>query len=439
MLREMTLPVTLIARKRDRQRHEDADIAELIDGYMSDQITDYQMSAWLMAAWLNGLDKQETWALTHAMLHSGKVLDLTSVPHPRIDKHSTGGVGDKLSLPLAPLVACCGVRVPMISGRGLGHTGGTLDKLESIPGYEVRLSVRQFEKTLRTVGASIIGQTAEVAPADRRIYSLRDVTATVESIPLITASILSKKLAAGVDGLVFDVKVGSGAFMAKLGDARKLARSLVDVSKKSGKRAVALLTDMSAPSGRMIGNALEVQEAIDLLNNAGPTDSRELTLRLGIEMLLLGGAARTAAQARAMLEKALTSGEALERFERMIHAHGGDVRCVADPKRLPRTKARVPVIADRSGWVTACNPRTLAWAALEMGAGRTRADQSIDPAVGIELAVQRGERAQAGQPLAYLHVHDKQSARKFVSRVHESFTVSRSRPAPTKLILGRVT
>lgn len=434
----MTLPVTLIARKRDGHIHSQAEISEIIAGFMNDQITDYQMSAWLMAAWLNGLNKQETWALTQAMLCSGKVLKLASVPHPRIDKHSTGGVGDKLSLCLAPLVASCGVRVPMISGRGLGHTGGTLDKLEAIAGYNTRLTAGRFEKVLNTVGASIIGQTAEVAPADRRIYALRDVTATVESIPLITASILSKKLAAGVDGLVFDVKVGAGAFMTNLTAARQLARSLVSVSQQSGKRAVALLTNMDAPLGRMIGNALEVVEAIEVLNNAGPPDSRELTVRLGIEMLLLGRAARNEAQARTMLEKALASGAARECFERMLRAHGGDVRCVSDPTRLPRTKQRVPVLAERSGWVTACDPKELAWVALEMGAGRTRAEQTIDPAVGIELAVVRGEQVQTGQPLAYLHVHEKPHAKKFSARTRDAFHLSKTRPRPLKLVLGRV-
>lgn len=434
----MTLPVALIARKRDGHIHTPAEISEIIVGYMNHQITDYQMSAWLMAAWLNGLNKQETWALTQAMLRSGKVLKLSSVAHPRIDKHSTGGVGDKLSLCLAPLVACCGVKVPMISGRGLGHTGGTLDKLEAIDGYQTRLSSARFEKVLNTVGASIIGQTAEVAPADRRIYSLRDVTATVESIPLITASILSKKLAAGVDGLVFDVKVGAGAFMTSLAEARQLARSLVEVSQQSGKRAVALLTNMDAPLGKMIGNALEVVEAIEILKNAGPPDSTELTIRLGIEMLLLGRVVRSEAQARSLLEKALASGAALECFGRMVRAQGGDIRCVTDPSRLPRTKQRVPVLAAQSGWVTICDPKELAWVALEMGAGRTRAEQTIDPAVGIELAVARGESVQKGQPLAYLHVHQRTHAKKFSARVRSAFHLAKSRPRPLKLVLGRV-
>ena len=434
----MTLPATLIAHKRDGLRHPDQEIAELIRSFMANEMTDYQMSAWLMAAWLNGLDKQETWALTQAMLRSGKVLQLSKVPAPRIDKHSTGGVGDKLSLCLAPLVACCGVNVPMISGRGLGHTGGTLDKLEAIPGYQTRLTANQFERIVKKVGASIMGQTSEIAPADRRIYALRDVTATVESIPLITASILSKKLAAGVDGLVFDVKVGTGAFMTRLADAKRLAQSLVAVSQQSGKRASALLTNMNVPLGRMIGNALEVAEAIEILKNEGPADSRELTIRLGIEMLQLGRVSRTAQEARAMLERALASGTAYERFQHMVEAHQGDVRTILDPKRLPRTKQRMPILARRMGYVTGCDPRQLAWIALEMGAGRTRAEQTVDPAVGIELAAVYGDLVQKDQPIAFLHVHQKQVAEKLVHRAHAAFSIARRRPLAQKLVLGRL-
>jgi pyrimidine-nucleoside phosphorylase len=405
---------------------------------MSNRITDYQMSAWLMAAWLNGLDKRETLALTNAMLHSGRTLDLPTVPHPRIDKHSTGGVGDKISLCLAPLVASCGVRVPMISGRGLGHTGGTLDKLEAIPGYQTRLTAKTFERILRVVGTSLIGQTAEIAPADRRIYSLRDVTGTVESIPLITASILSKKLAEGVDGLVFDVKVGAGAFMSNLSDAKKLARSLVDVSKGNGKKAVALLTDMDIPLGKTIGNALEAVEAIEILQNGGPADSRELTLLLGIEMLRMGKVASSDAQARSQLENALANGSALDCFARMVKAHKGDVRCVFDPRQLPHTNQRFVVQASKSGWISHCAPKELALVALEMGAGRTRTDQAIDPAVGIELAACHGERVERGQPLAYLHVHQKRDSEPFTARVRAAFRITPTRPKKRKLVLGSV-
>jgi len=434
----MSLPVDLIARKRDNKRHSDIEIHELIEGFMSNRVTDYQMSAWLMAAWLNGLDRRETLALTQAMLQSGKTLSLPSVRSPRIDKHSTGGVGDKISLCLAPLVACCGVQVPMISGRGLGHTGGTLDKLEAIPGYTTHLTAKAFEGVLRRVGVSIMGQTAEIAPADRRIYALRDVTATVESIPLITASILSKKFAEGVDGLVFDVKVGSGAFMSNLADARKLARNLVAISKQSGKEAIALLTDMNVPLGKTIGNALETAEAIDILNDRGPADSREITLRLGVEMLCLGKVTKTAAQARALLETALANGSAFHRFVKMVKAHGGDPQCVIDPRRLPRTRQRYAVDANQTGWISQCDPRELARVALELGAGRTRADQPVDPAVGIELAVQYGERVERRQPLAFLHAHNKRDAHKFTERVRRAFQISANRPRPRKLVLQRL-
>ncbi len=434
----MSLPVELIAKKRDAKTHTDEELEELIEGFGTGRIADYQMSAWLMAVRLNGLNKQETWSLTNAMLHSGKVLNLRSIRAPRIDKHSTGGVGDKISLCLAPLVACCGVRVPMISGRGLGHTGGTLDKLEAIPGYRTNLSAKTFESVLRRVGASIIGQTGEMAPADRRMYALRDVTGTVESIPLITASILSKKLAEGVNGLVFDVKVGSGAFMNDLKDAKRLARSLVDVCRRNGKRAIALLTDMSVPLGRTIGNALETAEAIDILKGGGPADTRELTLRLGAEMLCLGNAARSNAAARRRLQAALSDGSALDRFVRMVRAQGGDPRSILDSRLLPHAPHRVAVMARRSGWVSRCDPKALAWLALEMGAGRLRADQAVNAAVGIELAVQYGEFVERQQPIAYLHLRNQRDAEKFDVRVRAAFRLASARPKSRRLVLGRL-
>jgi len=288
----------MIRSKRDGHAHSAAEIDDFIEHFASGAVADYQMSAWLMAVFARGMSDGETVALTNAMLHSGKVLRLPSVKAVKVDKHSTGGVGDKISLCLAPLVAACGVAVPMISGRGLGHTGGTLDKLEAIPGYRVQLTPRRFERIVREVGVSMIGQSAELAPADRRIYALRDVTATVECIPLIVASILSKKLAEGIDGLVLDVKVGRGAFMKDLKSARALAQALVRVGTRAGKRVVALLTAMDSPIGRAIGNGLETREAIEILQNAGPADTRELTLTLGAEMLLLGKAERSLASAR---------------------------------------------------------------------------------------------------------------------------------------------
>jgi len=432
-------PVELIVRKRDGGRLTPDEIRELVAGFVAGRVADYQMSAWLMAALLRGLDAAETVALTDAMLRSGKILRLESVRLPKVDKHSTGGVGDKVSLCLAPLVAACGVAVPMISGRGLGHTGGTLDKLEAIPGYDTRLDARRFERVVREVGASIIGQTAELAPADRRIYALRDVTGTVESIPLIVASILSKKLAAGLDGLVLDVKVGRGAFMPDLPSARALARALVRVGRAAGKDVVALLTDMSAPLGRTIGNALETREAIEVLRGDGPPDTVALTLALGAEMLVLGRVEARRGAARRRLERALASGAGLARLARMIAAQGGDPRVVDDPGRLPRAPARLPVPALASGVVTAIDPRQLAAVALALGAGRTRADQAVDPRVGVELAVARGGRVERGQPLAFLHAARRAAARAELARAPAAFTVGGRAAAAPPLLLGRVT
>jgi pyrimidine-nucleoside phosphorylase len=431
-------PVALIAKKRDRHSLTTEEIESLVTGLLDGSVADYQMSAWLMAAWLNGLSSEETLALTNAMLHSGKVLTLPTVKGPKIDKHSTGGVGDKISICLAPLVAATGVYVPMVSGRGLGHTGGTLDKLEAISGYQTRLDSKQFERIVRTVKTSMIGQTDEVAPADRRIYSLRDVTATVESVPLITASILSKKLAEGIDGLVLDVKVGKGAFMPTLKAARELANSLVRVGTLAGKRVTALLTDMDVPIGRTIGNALETREAIEILQNQGPSDTRELTLLLGIEMLKLAGVAKTDKLARTQLEKALSDGSAMEVFLRMVKAHGGDTRQIENPSKLPTTKERVAVKANKAGFVQSVDPRALAWVGVEMGAGRMRAEQSIDPAVGIELAKTVGEAVTSNEPLAYLHVHDKRAAKALEKRVSEAFVIASRKPKTRPLVLDRI-
>lgn len=431
-------PVALIAKKRDGEALTSPEIEHLVTGLLDGSVADYQMAAWLMAAWLRGLDPNETLALTNAMLHSGVVLRLASVDRPKIDKHSTGGVGDKISICLAPLVAACGVAVPMIAGRGLGHTGGTLDKLEAIHGYQTRLDKKAFERVVRRIGCSIIGQTDTLAPADRRIYALRDVTATVESVPLITASILSKKLAEGIDGLVLDVKVGSGAFMPDLASARELADSLVRVGTRAGKRVTALLTDMNAPIGQTVGNALETREAIQILRDQGPPDTRELTLLLGTEMLRSAGVAKTDAAARHSLERALSDGTAYERFIKMVEAQGGDVRQVIHDERLPATKQRVAVNATSSGWIRQCNPRELAWVALEMGAGRSRAEDSIDPAVGIELAHVVGQRVERGDPLAFLHVHQKGHALRHIERVARAFVVGPKPPAARPLVVARL-
>jgi pyrimidine-nucleoside phosphorylase len=434
----MTSLVELIAKKRDGLEHTDEEIRRLIAAFGEGQLADYQMTAWLMAVFMRGMTDAETNALTDAMLRSGEVLDLSSVPGVKVDKHSTGGVGDKVSLCLAPLVAACGVPVPMVSGRGLGHTGGTLDKLEAIPGFRVDLSVAAFADAVRTVGTSMIGQTAEIAPADKRIYALRDVTATVECIPLIVASILSKKLAEGIDALVLDVKVGRGAFMKDEQRARELAEALVRVGTRAGKRVVALLTDMSAPLGETIGNALETREAIEVLHGRGPEDLVACTLALGVEMLILGGKARTAPEAEGLLRAAIESGKAAQVMRAMIVAHHGDPRVVDDPSLLPRAPVVVDVNAERAGWVTGIDPLELGLAAVSLGAGRTRADQAVEHDVGIELAVRRGAKVKKGVTLARVHARTKPAAKALEARVRAAFTIADASFPPPPLVLGRV-
>jgi pyrimidine-nucleoside phosphorylase len=427
--------VELIARKRDGGRLDEAEIRELVAGLLDGRVADYQMSAWLMAAWLRGLDDAETLALTYAMLESGKTLALPGVDRPKVDKHSTGGVGDKISIALAPLVAACGAAVPMICGRGLGHTGGTLDKLEAIPGFRVALSLERFEQIVRDVGVAVVGQTDELAPADRRIYALRDVTATVESIPLIVASILSKKLAENIDALVLDVKVGCGAFMRDRRSATALARALVQVGTRAGVRVDALLTDMNVPLGLTVGNALETREAINVLRGGGPADVRELTFRLGERMLVSGGLEKRARDARRRLENELSSGAALECFARMVRAQGGDTRVVDDPRRFAAAPAQLAVTAPRSGFVTRCDARELGWTAVALGAGRTRADQKIDPRVGIELRVKPGARVERGETLAVLHAASRRGAPDLVERARGAFGIGARKPRARKLVL----
>jgi pyrimidine-nucleoside phosphorylase len=431
-------PIPLIVKKRDGEALSPEEIRSLVDGYVRGEVADYQMSAWLMAVVLRGLSDEETWALTDAMLHSGRTLALPSVKRPKVDKHSTGGVGDKISLCLAPAVAASGVSVPMISGRGLGHTGGTLDKLESIPGYSTRLDARAFERIVATVGVSMIGQTDELAPADRRIYALRDVTGTVESIPLIVASILSKKLAEGLDGLVLDVKAGRGAFMKSTAAARRLARALIGVGTRAGTRVSALVTDMSAPTGVMIGNALEMREAIDVLRGEGPEDTARLTVELGAEMLVMGGVERRRESAGERIRTALQSGAALTVFRRMVEAHGGDPRAIDDPALLPRTRHRVPVLATRRGFVSEIDALQLGLLGVTMGAGRARADQPIDHAVGIELAVKVGVFVAKGEPLAFLHVRSKARAADWAAPARAAFSIGSVRRRSRPLVLARL-
>ena len=422
----------LIAEKRNGQALSASDIQRIIHDYAQGRMPDYQMAALAMAIYFRGMTPAELAPWTHAMLHSGRVIDLGHIQTRKVDKHSTGGVGDKISLPLAPIVAAAGVPVPMISGRGLGHTGGTLDKLESIPGFRTNLTIEAYTEQVEALGVALIGQTAEVCPADKRLYALRDVTATVESIPLIASSIMSKKLAEGIDALVLDVKVGSGAFMKTADDARELAQTMVAIGEEMGKDTVALLTNMDQPLGQMIGNALEVRESIDILRNEGPEDVRSLTLTLAETMLELGGVDPNRAV------EVLENGDALSVFQRVIAAQDGDPRVCDDPDLLPTAPHREPILASRSGVVHRMDTRGIGMAAVTLGAGRAKTDDIIEPSVGLEMAVRLGESVEAGQPLAWIH-HRGQGVEQTTQRVLDAIVVSEHAPELRPLILERVT
>jgi len=429
--------VETIAAKRDGETLSADEITGFLRSFVDTQVQDYQMTAFLMAVFFRGLDDAETVALTEAMLHSGTVLDLSSVPGIKVDKHSTGGVGDKVSICLAPLVAACGVPVPMVSGRGLGHTGGTLDKLEAIPGFRTDLSIGDFARIVKECGTCMIGQTAEIAPADKRIYALRDVTATVESIPLIVASILSKKLAEGIDGLVLDVKVGKGAFMKDEAKARALAERLVSVGTRAGKHVVAVLTRMDAPLGRAIGNANETREALEVLHGKGPKDLVDCTLVLGAEMLVLGKQATDTEDAMKKMRAAIESGAAIRTMEKMVAAQSGDASVVANPEKLAVAKTVLEVKAPRSGFVTGIDALTLGLTGVAMGAGRTRADQKVDPAVGIEIDRKPGEAVKSGDVVARLFLHGANED--LVKRAESAFSYGDAAPKEEPLVVGRIT
>ncbi len=428
--------VDLIRAVRDGDAVSNEALTHFVNGVADGTVPDYQAAAFTMAVFHKGLAKEATVALTLGMRDSGDVIDLSSLAKTKVDKHSTGGVGDKISLPLAPLVAACGVPVPMISGRGLGHTGGTLDKLESIPGFNVNLSIERFKEMVKEIGFSLIGQTKDLAPADKKLYSLRDVTATVESVPLITASILSKKLAEGIDALVLDVKVGRGAFMKTEKDARELANSLVDVGRGAGLNVRALLTRMDEPLGTTIGNALEVRESIDILFGRGPADSTELTMALGAEMLILGKVAKDETEARKMLQEAVDSGRGAEKFREVIKAQGGDPRVVDDPSLLPQADKQHDVHAQRSGFVAAIDSYALGIAAMKLGAGRTRAEDVVDPAVGIEIFKKSGDEVKEGELLATVHLNGELGDTETV--IHQAYSWSETKPKALALVIDRI-
>jgi pyrimidine-nucleoside phosphorylase len=426
--------IDVIRKKRDGHELSRAEIDYLVRGYTLGQIPDYQISAWLMAALLKGLSRAETANLTDAMLHSGEVLDLSEFSAVKIDKHSTGGVGDKTSLVLAPLAAAGGLLVPMISGRGLGHTGGTLDKLESIPGFDVNLSVSRFREILRTCGCAMIGQTADIAPADRLFYSLRDVTGTVESPFLICASIMSKKLAEGVDGLVLDVKTGSGAFMKTDEDAAFLAELMVETGQRMSKKIVALITDMDQPLGLRVGNALEVEEVLEVLRGGGPEDLRELCMELAAWMFHLGGRAATIADAKTLAGELIQSGRALKKFREMVKLQGGDVRVVDDPSLLPRARHSLSIRSPKSGYVGAIRCEDVGTACVILGGGREKKEDSVDPAVGIILHKKVHDRVAAGEALCTLIYNSEARAARAKTLIEQSYEITDAAPAPRKLV-----
>jgi pyrimidine-nucleoside phosphorylase len=433
----MVIP-SLIQHKRDGAALRPAEWTELIEAYTAGKVPDYQMSALLMAVVWRGLTPEELAALTDAMLQSGDRLRFDGFERPRADKHSTGGIGDKVSLLLAPMVASCGVAVPMMSGRGLGHTGGTLDKLESIPGFRTALTLREAKAQVERIGCAMLGQTPEIAPADKRLYALRDVTGTVESIPLIAASIMSKKLAEGLNGLVLDVKTGSGAFLPQEAQALELAQTMIGLGQARGCPTVALLTAMDRPLGRSCGNALEVEEAIDGLRGDGPTDLMEVTYALAVEMLLLVGAAADAADARRRLEDSVSSGRALETLGGIIEAQGGDPGVLDDPALLPQA-AEVEVFrASRDGVVAQIEPRRVGRAIQELGGGRRTIEEEIDPSVGFVIPAKPGDRVRAGEPLASVFARDRDGIEAGLQALREAIVIG-DEGTLTPLITHRIT
>jgi pyrimidine-nucleoside phosphorylase len=426
--------VDIIAKKRDGQELNRNEIGFVVRAYTSGELADYQISALLMAICLRGMTKEETIALTNAMLHSGVVVDFSDLGRPRVDKHSTGGVGDKTSLVLAPVVAAAGVLVPMISGRGLAHSGGTLDKLESIPGFRINLSLDEFRSTLVKVGAALIGQTAEIAPADKKLYALRDVTGTVACAPLMAASIMSKKMAEGITGLVLDVKFGSGAFMKSEDEARALAQVLIDIAHGMGKDAVALITDMNQPLGRAVGNSLEVIEAFEALKGKGPSDFIELCRELAAEMLVMGDAASDVERGRALYDELIESGAALEMMREIIEAQSGNPRVVNDYSLLPGAANQQAVSAPAAGYVQAIDTEAIGQASMLLGAGRARLDSTIDHGVGLIVEARIGDTVKQGSALVRLYFNDEARVEEAAGLVTRAYAIGPERVEPPALV-----
>jgi len=427
--------VDLIQRKRDGEELAPEEIEFLVNGYTSGEIPDYQMSAFLMAVFFSGMTDREVSRLTECMLRSGDTVDLSSIPGIKVDKHSTGGVGDKTSIIVAPLAAAAGVVVPMMSGRALGHTGGTLDKLESIPGFRTDLSAAEFHKQLGELGLCFIGQTDHLAPADKKLYALRDVTATVESIPLISSSIMSKKLAEGLDALILDVKVGTGAFMKKQVDARRLAQTMVGIGRRMDKKVQALLTDMNQPLGYAVGNALEIMEASQTLQNAGPADLTKLCLELAARMIHVAKKAPTLDDARRVAERHLVDGSAYKKFKQVVAAQGGNPQALDKFELLPNATGMREINSPRAGYVSSIDAEDIGIASNMIGAGRDKKEDAIDPAVGIILEVKTGEKVDAGSVLCRLYYTKDERVEEAADMVEDAFRISSQKPDERELIL----
>jgi pyrimidine-nucleoside phosphorylase len=427
--------VDLIVRKRAAEELSPEEIAFLVEGYTGGEIPDYQMSAFLMATYFAGMTDREVSALTDCMIRSGSTIDLSSVEGHKVDKHSTGGVGDKTSLITAPIAAAAGVIVPMMSGRALGHTGGTLDKLDSIPGFQTGLSQDQFRAVLSKHGLAFIGQSDDVAPADKKLYSLRDVTGTVESIPLIASSIMSKKIAEGIDGLVLDVKVGSGAFMKKQVDARRLAQMMVGIGRRLDKKVQALITDMNQPLGYAIGNALEIMEVSQALHNEGPEDLRKLSLELAARMIFVAKITKTLPEARDLAERKLTDGSAYKKFCQVVEAQGGNAHSLEKFELLPNATGMREITTQRAGYVSAIDAEYIGRASTMMGAGRQKKEDAVDHAVGVILEVKAGEKVDAGAVLCRLYYTQENTLEEAADLVEEAFRISSNKPSERELIL----
>ena len=425
--------VDIINKKRYNEELTDKEIQFFVDGVTDGSIPDYQVSALLMAIVLNGMNERETSYLAKAMMHSGDVIDLTSIEGIKADKHSTGGVGDKTSMALGPLVAACGLKVAKMSGRGLGHTGGTLDKLESIEGFNCFLTEEEFKKQVSEVGIAIIGQTGDLVPADKKLYALRDVTGTVESIPLIASSIMSKKLASGSDTILLDVKYGEGAFMHTIEDATKLAEAMISIGNSLGRKTKAMITDMNQPLGNTIGNAIEIREAIETLKGHGPKDFTELCMQAAEIMLMQGKVAENKEEARKMLEEVVASGKAFETFKDMVKAQGGNVDMIENPELLPQSKFKTEIKSEESGNVKVLHSERLGVLAMQLGAGRETKEQDVNHAVGLELACKRGDKVNKGDTICIVY-HDEELKPQWVDELYHAFELTNEEVAPQPII-----